>query len=265
MFMSRARVHTPVVAHLAKPAPERIAMPNDAHLPQPYEPPSPARRGSKVPAPRQSAPPVHDARKLDFVEGPGRDYWWDLITEAVRRRIMEKVGEPIEWWAHHHPTEKERPYAVVFGPRGLAVTKPTMNNAGRPAHQVNVRPFDPQSVCFAIVGQQPSTGASAGSVPLGTAASPGPRLPLSADMRGFLGNLPAEAQARLQAPFLDGDQVQDSDHYYYGSEEQVTVWCYLAGARTVTFAKGERVAPAGAPPQAATWDLICRMATVIRR
>jgi len=240
-------------------------MSRDKHLPQPYEPEPPARRGSRVPAQRRT-PPVHNARKLDFTDGPDREYWWGLIGEEVRRRIEQKVGQRVEWWAWRHPTEKERPYAVVLGPNGLAVTTPTMNNAGRPAHLLKVRPFDPVSMSYGVVHQEPSV--RSGPARPGHRAEPtnaGPQLPLTEDMRGFLGNLPLQAQVGLQEPFLDGDSVQDSDYYYYGSEERMNVWCYLAGARTVTFASGLRVAPAGAPPQAAAWDMICRKATVIRR
>ena len=176
------------------------------------------------------------------------------------------MGRPIEWWAWCHAIEQKRPYAVVFGPKGLAVTTPTTNNAGAPAHLVNIRPFDPGSVCYAIVRQQPvSRSASAPRGDRSGAANPEHRLPLTADMCGFLGNLPVEAQARLQAPFLEHDSLQDSNYYYCGSDERLNVWCYLAGKHSVTFASGLRVAAVGAQPQAATWNMICRMATVVRR
>lgn len=240
-------------------------------LPRPYEAGPPERPGSRVPArrPEPSVPPVHAARKLGFADAPGREHWWGLIGEAVKRKIEDKVGRPIEWWAHRHATERERPYAVVFGPKGLAVTKPTRNNAGGPAQLLKVWPFDPASVCYAIVEQRPSSASSA-SGPDRTgqrdgASAPDFRLPLTEDMRGFLGNLPVEAQGRLQVPFLDDDPVQASDYYYCGSDERLNVWCFLAGARTVTFATGLRVAQAGVPPQAATWDMICRMATIVPR
>ena len=84
-------------------------------------------------------------------------------------------------------------------------------------------------------------------------------------MRGFLGNLPVEAQARVQAPFVSDDVVQDSDHYYFGTDEELDVWCYFAGSRTVTFVSGHRVAPAGAPPHAVSWQLVCRQAEVAQR
>lgn len=146
------------------------------------------------------------------------------------------------------------------------MTTPTMNNAGRPAHLLKVWPFDPASVCYAIVQQRPSGGSGpAGPGGQAEAASPSPRLPLTKSMRGFLGNLPAEAQARLQEPFVHDDPLQASDFHYYGSDVRLNAWCYLAGARTVTFASGLRVAAAEAPPQAATWDVICRKATVVRR
>lgn len=215
---------------------------------------------------RRPEPPVYAARKLDFTDGPDRDYWWNLLGGVVRRRIEHKVGQPIEWWAWRHATEKDRPYAVVFGPKGLAVTTPTMNNVGRPAHLIKVWPFDPASVRYAIVQQQPFGGSASGQDGhRAEAPDSGSRLPLTEGMRGFLGHLPVEAQARLQAPFLSDDQVQASDYHYYGTDERLNMWCYLAGARSVTFASGLRVAPADAPPQAATWDVICRMATVMRR
>lgn len=252
------------------------------HLPQPYEDDPSARRelrGSAqpqvprdpgVPSVPSSAsrlgPPTHAARKLEFADLPGREYWWDLLGEAVQRRITQKVGTHVEWWAYCHDFEKQRPYAVVFGVNGLAVTTPTTNNAGRPAQLLRVRRFDPASVRYAVVVQQPSggPGGSGDGASGGSVLDPGHRLPLTEDMRGFLGNLPAEVQARLQAPFLGDDPVQDSGYYYTGFDERLNVWCYLAGARTVTFASGLRVAPAGAPPRAASWEVICRMATVVR-
>lgn len=245
--------------------PERMVMSRDEQLPRRYEPEPPARRESRVPA-RRRTPPVHDARKLDFTVGPDREYWWGLISEKVRRRIEQKVGQRVEWWAWRHPTEKERPYAVVLGPNGLAVTTPTMNNAGRQAHLLRVRPFAPASMRYSLIRQEPSGGPvpSRSGHRVGT-TNTDPRLPLTEGMRGFLGNLPIKAQAQLQKPFLDGDPVHDSDYYYYGTDERLNVWCYLAGARTVTFASGFRVAPAGAPPQAAVWDITCRAATVMMR
>jgi hypothetical protein len=87
-----------------------------------------------------------------------------------------------------------------------------------------------------------------------------PRLAISHDLRSFLGNLPPEAQQRMQKPFLTNDSIVDSDYFYYGTDEDVSIWCYLAGHENVTFVSGRRVAPDGAPPHATTWDLTCRYA-----
>jgi hypothetical protein len=250
-----------VWAEALTPEPPKSAPPDGAVVPS-------AQRGPQapiIPPAPPPAPPVHAARKLGFVEGPGREHWWNLLDKALQQRIEQKVGRPIEWWAYRHAIEKERPYAVVFGPKGLAVTTPMMNNAGRPANHLRVWRFDPASVRYAIVGQQPSGGSGKGRPGhRPEATGPSTRLPLTEDMRGFLGNLPIEAQARLQAPFLGDYPVQESDYYYYGTDERVNVWCYLAGARTVMFASGWRVAAADAPPQAASWQVTCRMATVVR-
>lgn len=70
---------------------ERMAMSPGKHLPKLFKAGPPARRESRVAA-RRPALPVHPAGKLTFTDAPGREYWWDLISEAVRRRIEQKVG-----------------------------------------------------------------------------------------------------------------------------------------------------------------------------
>ncbi|GAA0924921.1 hypothetical protein GCM10009557_92640 [Virgisporangium ochraceum] len=193
---------------------------------------APAQRQGTVPERRPAGPPIHSARTLDFVDNPGREHWWALLGPAVQRRIAEKVGPAVEWWAYCHQVHKDRPYAVVFGTGGLAVTTPTTNDAGRPAHLLNVRRFVPGSIRHAVVTQRPAArppAAAGGSA----ATATDPALGLDADVRGFLGNLPAEAQARLQTPFLSGDPVEDRDWYYTRTgERRLDVWCYLAGRRT---------------------------------
>jgi hypothetical protein len=209
-----------------------------------------------------SGPPLHSARALGFSAEPGRDHWWRLLDDKLKARIADKVGPKIEWWAYYHPVVQDRPYAVVFGPDGLAVTTPTVSDAGRPAQLLEAWRFVPSSVRHAIVRQQPS---HSGTPKVGASSVPAPSLALTEDLRGFLGNLPAEAQARLQAPFVSGDQIRSSDFFYEGTDEQLDVWCYIAGSRTVTFVSGRRVAPAGAPPHAASWQVMCRQAEVASR
>ncbi|MEE6259393.1 hypothetical protein [Plantactinospora sonchi] len=248
------------------------------NLPQPYQSDRPASRSGDVtpwtgavPAAGRTAatgPPVHSARDLGFTGIPGRNHWWQLIDDKLKTRIHDRVGPTVEWWAYHHATYQDRAYVVVLGPHGLAVTTPTVNDAGRPAQLLQVRRFVPGSLRHVIVRQQPQwTGPATGAAGRTSIGGPGtappePRLALTEDVRGFLGNLPTEAQARLQAPFLGADPVQASDYFYEGSAEQLDVWCYLAGGRTVTFASGRRVAAAGAPPQAASWQVICRQAEI---
>jgi hypothetical protein len=201
---------------------------------------------------------------LEFSDNPGREHWWTLLGSALHRRIAEKVGPTIEWWAYLDPVEADRPYAVVFGTDGLAVTTPIVNDAGRPAQLINVRRFTPGSVRHAMVTQRP-TNRPPSAGPSAPAAGAAP-LGLDTDLRGFLGNLPAEAQARMQTPFLSGDQVEDSNYFYTRTtDRRLNVWCYLAGRRTVAFVSGYRDAPEGAAPQAASWQLICRIAEVAPR
>lgn len=248
-------------------------MSRQSNLPEPLRGQPPAQRQGAPPKQRQGAPPaqrpaaapIHPARTLDFADNPGREHWWALLGPAVQRRIAEKVGSAVEWWAYCHSVHKDRPYAVVFGTDGLAVTTPTTNDAGRPAHLLNVRRFAPGSIRHAVVTQRPATRPPA-AAPGGAAPVTDPGLGLDADLRGFLGNLPAEAQARLQTPFLSGDRVEDRDWYYTRTgERRLDVWCYLAGRRTVTFLAGHRDAPDGVPAYAASWQLIVRMAEIAPR
>jgi prolyl oligopeptidase len=226
---------------------------------------APLRPQGAVPARRPPGPQIHSGRTLDFTDNPGRDHWWALLGPAVHRRIAEKVGPSVEWWAYCHSVVTDRPYAVVFGADGLAVTTPTTSNAGRPAHLLAVRRFVPASVRHAVVTQRPTArppASSGAGGPAGGLSTPG----LDEDLRGFLGNLPAEAQARMQAPFLSGDSIEDRDYFYWRTgDRRLAVWCYLAGKRTVMFVAGHRDAPDGVPAHAASWQLIVRMAEVAPR
>lgn len=228
-----------------------------------------ARRAGKLPVPRAAgglSPPVHDAGTLGLVDRPGRDYWWERIGAKVRDRMVARVGPTVEWWAYCHHTDARRPYAVVFGERGLAVCTPTVNDRGGPAQLVTVVPFVPSSLRHAVVVQKarrlthghpplPGDGGSGGD------ATPPATVDLPARVRGFLGNLPAEAQSRLQWPFANGDVIRDSDYHYSGSSDELDVWCYLAGSQSVTFVSGHGTGLSG-PPHRASWRLICRQAEV---
>jgi hypothetical protein len=211
-------------------------------------------------------PPSHQATPLGFVPSPDRYHWWAELGNDVKAYVEGKVGPAIEWWADLHERERDRPYAVVLGPKGLAVTTPKVNAQGRRTQSVHVDGFVASSLKHAVVQQQPTRGVrstfsrdrSERPVEQMTALE----LELTQDMRGILGNLPLEAQQRLQTPFLGAQAVKHYRSYYYGNDENLDLWCYLAGDRTVTFVSGHRTLPAGAAPQQAAWRLVCYQAEI---
>jgi hypothetical protein len=199
------------------------------------------------------------------VDRPGRDYWWQQLGPKVRDRMVARVGPIADWWAYCH-TDGQRPYAVVFGERGLAVCTPTVNDRGGSAQRLTVVPFVPSSLRHSVV-TKPAGPLRSGRPALPSDATPGPdtgHVLVSARMRGFLGNLPAEAQSRLQWPFVNGDVVVRGDYHYCGNSEELDVWCYLAGRRWVTFLSGHGTG-LSRPPHGASWRLICRRAEVAER
>ncbi|GIJ80208.1 hypothetical protein SAMN05443287_102670 [Micromonospora phaseoli] len=180
--------------------------------------------------------------------------------------MVARVGPVVEWWADCHHTDVRRPYAVVFGARGLAVAKPTVNDRGGPAQLITVVPFVPSSLRHAVVVQKPTRRvAGRPELPAGhSAPSAVGEVPLPRQLRDLLGNLPAEAQARLQWPFVNGDVLDESDRYYHGGSNELDVWAYLAGRRWVTFVSGHGIGLSG-PVHRASWRLICRQAEVAGR
>lgn len=227
------------------------------------------RRPGPLPVPARAAgrdAPVHDAATLGFVDRPGRAYWWRQLSEAARDRMVTRVGPIVEWWAYCHRTDEERPYAVVFGERGLAVATPTLNDRGAPAQLLTVTPFVPSSLRHAVVVRKP-TRLRPGRPALSGGDTPqayGEELPLPAHLRGVLGNLPAEAQARLQWPFVNGDEFDRGDFFYSGNDDELDIWGYLAGRRWVTFVSGHGSGLSG-PAHRASWRLVCRQAEVAAR
>ncbi|MFF0264553.1 hypothetical protein [Kribbella sp. NPDC004536] len=215
-----------------------------------------------------SLPGAHEARSLGFVPSPDRFHWWGELSNDVKTYVERKVGPAVEWWADLHERERDRPYAVVLGPNGLAVTTPKVNQHGQKTQTVHVDPFVPSSLKHAVVQQLPTRPRvglrSLVSRGKGEQPPAAPQLELTSDMRGVLGNLPLEAQQRLQTPFLGSQPIKHYRSYYYGNEEDLDMWLYLAGDRTVTFASGHRTLPAGTDPQYAAWHLVCYQADVAR-
>ncbi|RIV39248.1 hypothetical protein D2L64_10080 [Micromonospora radicis] len=206
---------------------------------------------------------MHPAADLSLGPGNGRNYWWQQLGEPVRDRMIARVGPRVDWWAGRHPTDQQRPYAVVLGPRGLAMCTPTANDRGGRAQLLTVVPFVPSSLRHAVVVQKPS-GWLPGRLRLPaapTTAPAPPDLPLPVGLRDLLGNLPADAQARVQWPFVNGDVLTDSRHYYQGNGDELHVWAYLVGRRWVTFVSG-RGSGRSVPAHRRSWQLICRQAEV---
>ena len=212
-----------------------------------------------------TVPAGHAAGALGFIEGPDRFHWWAELSSDVKAYVERKVGPAVEWWADWHERERDRPYAVVLGPHGLAVTTPKVNQHGQKTQSVHIDAFVPSSLKHAVVQQLPSRPRvrlfSRGK---GEQAPTAPQLELTSHMRGVLGNLPLEAQQRLQTPFLGSQPIKHYRSYYYGNQENLDMWLYLAGDRTVTFAAGHRTLPAGTDPQYAAWHLVCYQADVAR-
>jgi hypothetical protein len=217
-----------------------------------------------------SMPGAHEAAPLGFVSSPDRFHWWGELHDDVKAYVERKVGPAIEWWADLHERERDRPYAVVLGPNGLAVTTPRVNNQGQRTQTVRIDPFVPSSIKHAVVLQQATKprGGLRSLVSRGkdeqSQQSVPPQLNLTQEMRGVLGNLPLEAQQRLQTPFLGAQAITHYRFYYYGNDEELDLWCYLAGDKTVTFATGHRTLPNGVDPQHASWRLTCYQADVAR-
>ncbi|GAA1130026.1 hypothetical protein GCM10009630_29940 [Kribbella jejuensis] len=212
-----------------------------------------------------AVPAAHEAGSLGFIEGPDRFHWWAELSNDVKAYIERKVGPAVEWWADWHERERDRPYAVVLGTNGLAVTTPKVNQQGQRTQTVHVDAFVPSSLKHAVVQQLP-TRPRTRLLSRGKGEQPpaAPQLELTSYMRGVLGNLPLEAQQRLQTPFLGSQPIKHYRSYYYGNEEDLNLWLYLAGDRTVTFASGHRTLPAGADPKHAAWHLVCYQADIAR-
>ncbi|MEU8221900.1 hypothetical protein [Kribbella sp. NPDC048915] len=221
----------------------------------------------RAPAAAPRMPGALQAGPLGFVESPDRFHWWAELSDGVKAHLERKVGPAIEWWADRHERDQNRPYAVVLGPNGLAVTTPRVNTQGQRTQSVHVDPFVPSSIKHAAVHQQatrPRGGLRSLVSRKSSTPTAAPQLEVSENMRGVLGNLPLEAQQRLQTPFLGSQAVQHYRYYYYGSEDDFDFWCYLAGDRTVTFASGHRSLAPGAAPHQAAWRLICYQADIAR-
>lgn len=208
------------------------------------------RDQQRSPARRTGPSPVHAAGSLRFTESVGtREEVWDRLGAKVRERVGARIGSLVEWWA---TDVSGRNAAVVLGTRAFVTVEPTVNAAGGPAHEIRALRLDESSFRRATVAAPAAGGPAAPpaaerAAPGSRPGAPAPALAdrLGADMSGFLGNLPARAQQLLQEPFVDGHDDLWRDYYYFRSGSAgalggaaLSVWCYLADKRYVTFAAG---------------------------
>jgi hypothetical protein len=226
------------------------------------------RGGGLQPAPPGTAP-LHRAETMGLDSGEKlRQECWEMIGGRTRERLTELAGGIIDWFARRDASSLDgRPYAVVFGDRGLTIAEPRISTEHRPVYAISAFVFEPGSLRHVRVDHRPPPHA-----PAGPALASGPRpqaAPItgleSAD-RGLLGNLPPRAQELLQTPFTSGQRVLRCHWAYEGFEHHLTTFMVcLAGARDVTVAAGTKVIPAGHSATTAHWSLTCYRASVARR
>ncbi|MEV5827742.1 hypothetical protein AB0L25_19440 [Spirillospora sp. NPDC052242] len=220
-----------------------------------------ARRGGGLT--RHDAPGVHQPGEMSLDGDGTRAQHWETIGVRTRQRLAELSGTAIDWYANIDGSSGDgRAYAVTFGESGLSIAEPRVNTDHRPVYAISSFQFAPGSLRHVPVDHRPGPRATGPSAP---GAAP-PDLGLTRQARGVLGNLPAQAQDLLQAPFLAGQRVQRSDWYYEGFEHRLDTFVfYLAGAKDVTVATGSMIVPAGHTTATAHWTLTCYRASVARR
>jgi hypothetical protein len=135
-----------------------------------------------------------------------RQECWETIGEGTRERLMELAGGVIDWFARRDVSDTDgRPYAVVFGDRGLSMAEPRINTGHRPVYAISAFVFAPASLRHVRVDHRPLPHTTAASPGLATSSRTDLELSLAA--QGLLGNLPVRAQDLLQTPFAAGQPV----------------------------------------------------------
>ncbi|GAB1332042.1 hypothetical protein ACE1SV_63810 [Streptomyces sennicomposti] len=207
---------------------------------------------------------VHAPQHMDIAIGrPLRQACWDSLPMPARDRLVERAGQIIEWWADQDPSAGGRPYAVVFGERGLALAEPRINTEHKPVYKISCLVLDPSSFRYVTVDHRPPP-ASPGPPPAGASAPP--EIGLDDATKGVLGNLPQKVQELLQAPFLAGQKILVRPFHYEGNDHRLDMFgLVLAGPRDVTAAVGTKEVPVGHTDATAHWALTCYRASVTQR
>ena len=203
-------------------------------------------------------------------DDPLRQECWDAMGASIRRRLLDRAGTLIEWWARQDDSAADgRAAAVVFGDHGLFMAEPRVNAEHRPVYVLKGFQLDAGSLRRVAIAHRPTPGnadTTTANPPFAGSSGVGEDLGLNPAARGLLGNLPPRAQELLQAPFIARQPVLHCDWHYEGFEHRLTMFMmYLAGGRDVTVATGTKVVPAGHGPRSAHWELTCFRASVTRR
>jgi hypothetical protein len=207
---------------------------------------------------------LHTAGEMSLSQGKLRQECWEMIGGRTRARLRELTGKLIDWYASEDPSSADgRPYAAVFGDRGLSIAQPRINTEHRPVYALATFEFVPGSLRHVRVDHRPPPHGVAGpGAPAEAAGEP----KLGEAARGVLGNLPPRAQELLQAPFTGDQEILRCDWSYEGFEHHLNMFMFfLAGRRDVTVASGTKVIPAGHTAATAHWSLTCYRAAVARR
>lgn len=232
--------------------------------------------GSDQPAERRGGalqpggPPIHQAGEMSLSsEEKLRQECWESIGGRTRERLMDLAGGVVEWFAHRDSSDPDgRPYAVVFGDRGLSIAEPRINAEHHPVYAISAYLLEPGSLRHVPVEHRPPRHAAT-APPGSISASSGPQvddLGLGPADRALLGNLPPQVQELLQAPFSSARPVRRCHWSYEGVEHRLNMFMLcLAGSRDVTVATGTKVVPAGHTDATAHWSLTCYRASVARR
>ncbi|WUI02161.1 hypothetical protein OHR68_10240 [Spirillospora sp. NBC_00431] len=194
-----------------------------------------------------SAFPVHQPGDIIArIDTTPRLEAWKSIPRRIRKELKRRSGTTIDWMAGVEPYD--RPWAVVFGGKGLAALQP-------PDTPLFSFEFTPDSLDRVQVDTTPPSDTSEPS-----STEDPPDIGLNDESCGLLGNLPGRAQWLVQRPFMAGQRIRSHFWQYEGTDKRVDWFMfYVAGARDVTVATGTMTVPPGGTAQ---WSVTCHHATV---
>ena len=224
----------------------------------------------------QSGAELHLGAGLRFADGgPGRDECWATLGPKVSSRLEELAGQDlVDWFATTDGSTRDgRVQAGLLGKAAFALALPRWDVDRKPVYSVSCYEFDRDSHRkVTVVGFAPPRDAVAARPEVAqgpTAPQAGRHQPLGMDSttRGEIGNLPAQAQELLQAPFLSPDEeILRSMVWYSGFPHQLDHYLLVVGGRkSLTAASGTNYVPVSDPGNRSYWELTCHRFNVVRR